>query len=150
MAFSDDQWHDIAVRIYYEDTDFSGVVYHANYLRFAERGRSDCLRDLGIRHSDLAALEQPLVFVVSDMNIRYVQPARIDDVLTVRTRFTAARGARLSAEQQIYRDQTLLWTAQVAAACVDLSGRPRRLPTSLMAGLNRHVEAGAWPEKPAR
>ncbi len=141
MAFTDDHWHEISVRVYYEDTDFSGVVYHANYLRFAERGRSDCLREMGVNHVDLAALEPPLVFVVSDMDLKFHQPAKIDDVLTVRTKFTSARGARLRAEQNIFRGEALLWSAQVGAACVDLDGRPRRLPTHLKAGLDQHIGA---------
>ena len=89
-AFTD-KIHKLNVRVYYEDTDFSGVVYHANYLKFAERGRSSFLRLAGVIHSDLLTHEPPLAFVVRGMNIEFVAPARIDDVLVVETIFTAAR-----------------------------------------------------------
>ena len=143
MGFAPDHWHEISVRVYYEDTDFSGVVYHANYLRFAERGRSDCLRDLGIHHTELAALTPALVFVVTQMQMAFHSPARIDDLLRVRTRFIDARGARMHIEQNIYCGDTVLWSAQVGAACTDLNGRPRRLPPDLLASLSQHIEASA-------
>lgn len=126
-------WHEISVRVYYEDTDFSGVVYHANYLRFAERGRSHYLRALGIEHRALAALDTPIAFVVTKMDIAFLQPARIDDELCVRTRFFDVRGARLHAEQLICRGQDIIWQANVVAASVDFSGRPRRLPRDMLA-----------------
>ena len=72
-----------SVRVYYEDTDFSGVVYHANYLKFAERGRSDFLRFAGIHHSELLAMTPPLAFVVNAMQIEFLAPAKIDDELRV-------------------------------------------------------------------
>ena len=97
-AFTD-KIHKLDVRVYYEDTDFSGVVYHANYLKFAERGRSSFLRLAGVIHSDLLTYEPPLAFVVRGMNIEFVAPARIDDVLVVETIFTTARGPRLTAWQ---------------------------------------------------
>ncbi len=138
-----DKIHKLDVRVYYEDTDFSGVVYHANYLKFAERGRSSFLRLAGVIHSDLLAHEPPLAFVVRAMNIEFVAPARIDDVLTVETIFTAARGPRLRACQGIRRAGELLWHAEIDAACIDLDGKPRRMPAETVA------QMAAWlTEKP--
>src|SRR3954451_12506655 len=85
--------HQLPVRIYYEDTDFSGVVYHANYLRYFERGRSDFLRLAGISHTDLGALPEPLVFAVARIDIRYYRPARIDDLIRVVTQPATVRAA---------------------------------------------------------
>ncbi len=124
-------WHHLRVRIYYEDTDFSGLVYHANYLRYLERGRSDCLRLAGVNHAELWALEEPLAFAIRRMDITFVAPARIDDVLTVRTRFTQAFGARIEAEQVILRGETEILRAGVSAACINGDGRPRRLPGTI-------------------
>jgi len=126
------QVHRLPLQIYYEDTDFSGVVYHANYLKFAERGRSDFLRGAGVNHSDLLALQPALAFVVTQMQIRFFAPARIDDQLVVDTCFTEARGPRLAAAQVVRRDDTILWQADVHAACVDLDGRPRRMPADIV------------------
>ena len=123
-----DKIHKLDVRVYYEDTDFSGVVYHANYLKFAERGRSSFLRLAGVTHSDLLMYEPPRAFVVRGMNIEFVAPARIDDVLVVETIFTAARGPRLTAWQTIRCEGKLLWHAEIQAACIDLDGKPRRMP----------------------
>ncbi len=124
----DDKAYKLPIRVYYEDTDFSGVVYHANYLKFAERGRSDFLRAAGVHHTDMLALTPPLAFVVTAMNIKFFAPARIDDELTVVTVFTAAKGARMLAYQAVWRDDDIVWQAEVQAACVDLDGRPRRMP----------------------
>ena len=99
----DGRIHRLGIRIYYEDTDFSGVVYHANYLRFAERGRSDFLRLAGIGHRELMEADRPLAFAIHKMELSFLVPARIDDVLEVATVYRAARGARIEAEQVIYR-----------------------------------------------
>ena len=129
--------HRLAVRVYYEDTDFTGVVYYANYLKFLERGRTDALRSAGLSHSGLLALDPPLGFVVRRIAADYFSPARIDDALTVETRFTDLRGARLAVLQRVMRDGAVLMTADVEAACIDLSGRPRRLPAKAAALLER-------------
>jgi acyl-CoA thioester hydrolase len=126
--------HVLPVRVYYEDTDFSGIVYHASYLRFAERGRSDFLRLAGVDHTELFQGEDPLAFVIHRMEIDFLKPARIDDMLEVHTRYRRAGGARLEAVQtisRIARDGTgreEIWRALVFAACLDSAGRPRRLP----------------------
>ena len=122
--------HLMSAPVHYEDTDFSGFVYHANYLKFAERGRSNFLRLCGVEHMDLLQLEPQLAFVVGHMAIDFLAPGKIGDVLLVETVFTKLRGARLLAEQLISRDGTPIWQARVEAAIVDLQGRPRRLPKS--------------------
>ncbi len=125
------------VRIYYEDTDFSGVVYHAAYLKFFERGRTEALRASGVHHSELLERDEPLAFAVRKMTTEWVAPARIDDVLEVRTRFTGAKGARMFLAQEIWRDETLIARADVEAACMSLAGKPRRLPPDVMASLTQ-------------
>jgi acyl-CoA thioester hydrolase len=123
---------EISVRVYYEDTDFSGVVYHARYLHFFERGRTEALRSTGVTHCDLAAREDPLMFAIREMDIKWASPARNDDLLTVRTVFLQIRGARMMMAQSIYRDETLLAEAAVEAVSVSLDGRPRRVPDELV------------------
>lgn len=121
-----------AIRIYYEDTDFSGVVYHAAYLKFFERGRTEALRVTGVHHTELLKRDEPLAFVVRKMTTEWVVPARIDDVLEVRTRFTGAKGARMFLSQEIWRETILLARAEVEAACMSMEGRPRRLPPEIV------------------
>lgn len=137
------QWsggaHHLPVRVYYEDTDFTGVVYYANYLKFLERGRTDALRTAGVSHSDLLELDTPLGFAVRRITVDYITPARIDDALVVETRFVEARGARLAVTQRIVKHETVLLTAQVDAACIDLAGRPRRLPAAALTSLTRLI-----------
>jgi acyl-CoA thioester hydrolase len=123
------------VRIYYEDTDFSGVVYHAAYMKFFERGRTEALRASGVHHSELLEREEPLAFAVRKMAVEWVAPAKIDDMLEVRTRFTGAKGARMFLAQEIWREEALLARAEVEAACMNLDGRPRRLPGEIAARL---------------
>lgn len=129
--------HVLPVRIYYEDTDFSGLVYHGSYVRFFERGRTELLRASGLHHAALASGShgQPIVFAVRDMTIRFVKPARIDDLLEVRTRLGEARGARLVLEQEIWCGGALLVSAQVVVAVILPSGRPVRLPPELASKL---------------
>lgn len=125
----------IQVRVYYEDTDFSGRVYHARHLQFFERGRTEALRACGVSHSDLLARPAPLVFAVRKMQVEWRAPAGIDDLLEVRTRFVSVRGARFAVEQEIARGGELIASASVEAACMTPDGRPRRLPADLAARL---------------
>ena len=129
--------HVLPVRVYYEDTDFTGVVYHAAYLKFAERGRSDFLRLCGIDHSELAsgAHGEPLAFAVRHMEIDFHAPARIDDLLEVETHLREARGARIVLAQEVRREGVLLFAAAVTVAVISPEGRPRRLPEALAARL---------------
>ena len=124
--------HHLGVRIYYEDTDFTGLVYHANYLRYFERGRSDFLRLLGVGHADLHDRDAA-AFVIARMEIDFRRPARIDDALTVVSTYERMTAVRLDARQRIFRGEELLCTAQVHAACIDLNGRPRRASPELVA-----------------
>ncbi len=128
----EDAAHLLPVRVYYEDTDFTGLVYHARYLQFLERGRSDFLRLLGVVHADLLARPDPLVFAVTRMQLAFKAGARIDDTLVVRTRFAAASGARLVLEQTVVRGETVLLDAEVEAVCLTPGGRPRRAPQDLV------------------
>ena len=125
--------HVLHVRIYYEDTDFAGAVYHGNYLRYFERGRSDFLRLIGVSHTEL--LEAEAVFTVVRIELDFQRPARIDDDLTVRTTFEAAKGPRLIVTQHIFRDTELIAQARVEVACIDLAGRARRPPATLTTAL---------------
>lgn len=124
--------HLLPVRVYYEDTDFTGVVYHANYVRYFERGRSDFLRLAGVGHADLLDREDPAAFVITRMIIDFKRPGRIDDALLVHTTYDVFKGARLEISQSIMRGEELLATAEVHAACIHLDGRPRRPPSVLV------------------
>ncbi|WP_293679083.1 YbgC/FadM family acyl-CoA thioesterase [uncultured Phenylobacterium sp.] len=120
--------HRLPVRIYYEDTDFTGVVYHANYLRYFERGRSDFFRLAGISHTDFLALPEPTAFSIIRIELDFKRAARIDDALLVRTTFDRVTGARLNVSQAITRGEDLIAQAQVSAVCIDLKGRAIRPP----------------------
>ena len=122
--------HRLMGRVYYADTDFSGVVYHARYLEFLERGRSDFLRLAGVHHTELAEGKhgEKLVWVVRRMEIDFKAPAKIDDILTIDTRTESVSGARIFMTQQIRRSEEVLIEARVEAAIISESGRPRRFP----------------------
>lgn len=122
--------HRLDLRVYYEDTDLAGIVYYANYLKFIERGRSDWLRDLGLDQRELKQRDG-LVFAVRRIEADYLRPAHFDDMVTVTTRLTEARPARLVLEQQVLRGDAPLFRAQVTIVCLDGQGRPRRLPAGL-------------------
>ncbi|MFK7943902.1 MAG: tol-pal system-associated acyl-CoA thioesterase [Paracoccaceae bacterium] len=125
--------HRLAIRVYYEDTDFGGVVYYANYLKFLERGRTEALRDLGV---DQVALKQAgTVFVVRRVEADYVKPARFDDILEVRTRAETIRKASVVMAQEIFRGDDLLLTAIITVACMGENGRPVRIPPEISANL---------------
>ena len=124
---------ELAVRVYYEDTDFSGRVYHASYLRFLERGRTEWLRGQGMTHQDLAATPG-IVFAVRSMQIDFLGPARIDDLLRVETHAATARGASIEFRQQVVRDGKTLVAATVLVAAIR-DGRPVRLPVSVRQAL---------------
>lgn len=119
--------HVLPVRIYYEDTDLSGVVYHANYLRFMERGRSEFFRAAGVALASLDDAE-PTAWALRQVTLEYHRPARLDDVLEVHTMCTALGGARLTADQKIYANGALLTHGVVEACIITLTGKPRRIP----------------------
>jgi acyl-CoA thioester hydrolase len=120
--------HVMPVRVYYEDTDFSGAVYHANYLKFCERARSDCLRLLHIHHSELHGTAS---FVVRRMVCDFLKPALIDDLLEVETRFGEFGGARMELSQTVLRAREKLFEAEVTVVLVDVQGKPKRLPPEM-------------------
>ncbi|GGD05597.1 tol-pal system-associated acyl-CoA thioesterase [Pyruvatibacter mobilis] len=138
-SLSDDGLHVMPVRVYYEDTDASGIVYHANYLRFIERARTDVLRCAGLDHRRMMDAEDSTAFAVRQMDIRFHAPARLDDALEVRTRFTELRGARIRAAQSVWRGETLLFEAQVEVAVLDGAGRARRIPAFVRDALAAYV-----------
>lgn len=126
--------HHMQVRVYYEDTDFSGIVYHANYLRFMERGRTNYLRLLGADQHALfaeASAEAPgFAFVVRAMRLEFLKPARMDDLLDVVTRPQDVRGASITLRQEVRRGDDVLVEADVKVAFVT-GGRARPIPKAL-------------------
>jgi acyl-CoA thioester hydrolase len=130
--------HVLPVRVYFEDTDFSGLVYHASYLRWCERGRSDFLRLAGNDHKALiegAQGREPAAFVVRRMGLEFLKPARIDEVLEVATRLEETTAATLVLDQRICRGATVLFTAEVTVVLVSRSGKPLRLSAALKEAL---------------
>jgi acyl-CoA thioester hydrolase len=126
--------HVLPVRVYFEDTDFSGLVYHGSYVRWCERGRSDFLRLMGNDHRALLAGSdgrEPAAFVVRRMALEFLRPARIDEILEVTTRVAASTAATLTLDQRISRAQTLLFTAEVMVVLMSAAGKPLRLSARL-------------------
>ncbi len=121
--------HELVQRVYFEDTDFSGRVYHARYLHFMERGRSDYLRLLGIHHRELAT--DGLAFAVRRMEIDFLQPATIDDVLAIRTAPHEIKGARIVLRQSVWERARRLVEARVTVVMIGPGGRPLRLPREI-------------------
>jgi acyl-CoA thioester hydrolase len=130
--------HVLAVRVYFEDTDFSGLVYHASYVRWCERGRSDYLRLIGNEHRSLIEGgdgAEPAAFVVRRMQLEYLKPARIDEILEIETRVVEAKGATLKLAQRVTRGEVALFEADVLVVLVSVSGKPQRLSQRLRSGL---------------
>ena len=127
--------HRLMARVYYADTDFSGVVYHARYLEFFERGRSDYLRLAGVHHTELHEGKhgERIVWVVRRMEIDFRAPARMDDILTIDTRTEDISGARIVMAQQLKRGDEVLVEAKVQAAIIGENGRPKRFPKEWIA-----------------
>lgn len=122
--------HVLPVRVYFEDTDFSGLVYHGSYVRWCERGRSDFLRLLGNDHRGLIDGEQgrePAAFVVRRMTLDFLKPARIDEVLEVTTRLKDLGAAAMTLDQRIHRDGVELFCAEVMVVLVSRTGKVMRL-----------------------
>jgi acyl-CoA thioester hydrolase len=120
--------HILPIRIYYEDTDLSGVVYHANYLRFMERGRSEFFRCAGITRLAMLDDAEPTAWTLRKATLEYLRPARVDDLIEVHTACTALTGARMNADQKITLNGQLLTRGAVEACVITLSGKPRRIP----------------------
>ncbi len=130
MVEAADHVHVFPVRVYYEDTDAGGVVYYANYLKFAERGRSELLRQHGIDNTGLHQ-RHGINFAVRDCSVTYHAPARLDDALSVLTEVSSAGAATLSMRQRVARDSELLVELSIRLACLNEAGRPARLPTEV-------------------
>ncbi len=120
----------LSIRVYYEDTDAGGIVYHAAYLRFAERGRSEFVRNLGIDQQKMRS-DLGLGFVVTSLSIDYLKPAYLDDRLTVTTEIALVRPASVNFNQMVAREDQILANLKVRVACLDADGNPVRLPTAL-------------------
>ena len=138
--------HEMAVRVYYEDTDFSGIVYHASYLRFMERGRTNYLRLIGADHRSLfeaTEREAPgFAFVVRSMAIEFFKPARMDDVLAVMTKPEEVKGASMTLRQKVMRRDDVLVEALVRVAFVS-GGRARPIPKPLRAAMQADYAQGS-------
>ena len=141
----DDGHHLFPVRVYFEDTDFTGLVYHANFLRFIERARTEMLRELGVHQSAIhaGATGDALFFVVARMQLEFLKPARMDDLLTVETRPLRIAAAAIELEQIVRREAEILFTATVLVAAIS-EGKPRRLPREI----REKLALGAAPHKP--
>ena len=127
--------HVLPIRIYYEDTDLSGIVYHANYLRYMERGRMEFFRSAGVADFAHLAEEEPTAWTLRKVQIEYFRPARLNDLLEVRTRLTELTGVRMGAEQQVFCRGEQLTQATVEACVITLTGKPRRIPKATHAKL---------------
>ena len=135
----EDKTHILPVRVYFEDTDFSGVVYHASYLRFCERGRSDFLRLAGIHHSELFDGDTALAFAVRHMEIDFLGAGKIDDILQVKTSISAITGARLKLFQEIFQQDRLIFTAAVTVVLLDENAKPKRFPKRILTNLGDYM-----------
>jgi acyl-CoA thioester hydrolase len=133
--------HLFPIRVYYEDTDFSGIVYHANYLRFIERARTEMLREKDLHQGEIHSGEA-IFFVVARMNLEFLRPARMDDLLTVETKAVKIGAAVLELDQIVRRDAEILFTARVFIAAVS-NGKPCRLPRELREKLAEIIEKAA-------
>lgn len=126
------------IRVYWEDTDAGGIVYHASHVRFFERGRTEYLRALDLTQSTLQA-ERGIVFAVRRMEVDYLRAAKLDDLLEVTTRVSEIGGARVVMSQELKRGEEVIATAVVTVVCIGRDGRAHRVPGDLRA-------AFGWPE----
>lgn len=129
--------HFLPIRVYYEDTDTSGIVYHARYLHFFERARTEFLRCLGIEQGPMLASHDPLAFAVKGMELDFIRPAKIDEALVVKSRLSHIKGASVTLSQAVEREGETLVKAQVRVAIIGKDLRPRRIPIEM----RRHFEA---------
>ncbi len=139
--------HRFPIRVYFEDTDAGGMAYHANYLRWAERARTEALRDMGLPHQAMIEQHNSLL-VVRRAEVEYWRPARLDDALVVETRVIAVKGVTMALDQRVMRDSEALAALRIELACVDRTTlRPRRIPEAWRSALEgasaRGAEAGA-------
>jgi acyl-CoA thioester hydrolase len=138
--------HRYPVRVYYEDTDAAGIVYYANYLKFAERARTEMLRTLGVGHRDLRD-SKGVAFAVRRCEVDYMAPAKLDDMLEVRTRITNLRGAAIEAEQIVARDNDQLVRLNVMLVCIGPGGNATRIPKPVLQAIARDLPPSQKREK---
>jgi acyl-CoA thioester hydrolase len=131
--------HVFPLRVYFEDTDAGGIVYYANYLKFAERARSEMLREVGIESSRVM-VDDGVALMVKTCHVDYQKPARLDDALEVHTRITKVGGASLQGEQHIKCDGQDFVVINIKLACMALTGKPARLPKGLRSTLDQLVQ----------
>ena len=127
----DGKTHILPISVYYEDTDLSGMVYHANYLRYMERGRTEFFRMAGISRARLDD-EEPTAWTLRRVGIEFFRPARLDDQITVHSVLTEVTGARIKVLQRVRRGETLLVEGRIEACVTTLTGKPRRLPKNVL------------------
>jgi acyl-CoA thioester hydrolase len=127
LGHFEDKVHVMPLRVYYEDTDLSGLVYHANYLRFMERGRTEFFRMAGIKPADLDSAE-PTAWALRSAALSFIKPARLDDLLNLHSVITAMSGARLAVLQRLYTRGDLLVEGRIEACLLTLTGKVRRIP----------------------
>jgi acyl-CoA thioester hydrolase len=137
--------HNYPLRVFYEDTDFSGIVYYANYLRFFERARSSFFRLVGFEHAKLWDSDDPLAFAIRKIELDYKKPARVDDHLRIVTTYDRIKGARLWVSQACYRGDELLVTAVSEAASINREGRPKRAPKEMVEVLGPYLSPAHRP-----
>ena len=126
----DGKTHILPISIYYEDTDLSGVVYHANYLRYMERGRTEFFRLAGISRANLGD-DEPTAWTLRRVALEFFRPARLDDQIAVHSVLTEVSGARLKVLQRVRHGETLLVEGRIEACITTLTGKPRRLPKNV-------------------
>ena len=123
--------HFLPMRVYFEDTDALGMVYHSNYLKFMERGRTEFLRKLGISNVELADRADGMTWAVKDCTIDYASPAKLDDAIVVISRTAKLGAASVTIDQEVVRDGEVLASASIRVACMDRDGKPKRMPRDL-------------------
>ena len=128
--------HNIDIRVYYEDTDAGGIVFYANHLKFAERGRTEYLRNLGFENKSLMD-KQGVIFVVRKIEADYLTPAYLDDMLRMETSVIEMKNASFKMKQSLFRHKELVFSVDVILVCVDRAGKPVRLPDGLRTAMER-------------
>jgi len=131
--------HFFQIRVFYEDTDFTGIVYHANYLKFVERGRTNFLRLLGINHSELINSNELKYFVVYKMNSKFLGTSTIDDILEVRSILIGIEGVRLKIDQDIYKGEKKVFSANIEFVLLDKNSKPMKFPDDMKLKIKKYL-----------
>jgi acyl-CoA thioester hydrolase len=122
--------HRWPLRVYYEDTDFAGIVYYANYLKFIERARSEMVRHAGVDQTEMKSV-RGIVFAVRRVTADYFKPAKYDDMIDIETTVSALKGASFDMVQKVWREDTLLFQADVSIVCLNSDGKAARIPADI-------------------